>query len=56
MTAIGKLVGSICAVSGVLTIAMVVPIIITNFEFFYKVIRLSQITSRGESNIDHGYR
>ena len=36
VTVAGKFIGSVCAVSGVLTIAMVVPIIITNFEFFYK--------------------
>ena len=42
VTPIGKLVGSICGVSGVLTIAMVVPIITNHFEFFYKRDRLVQ--------------
>ena len=32
----GKVIGGFCAVSGVLTVAMVIPIIVTNFEFFYK--------------------
>ena len=36
VTVAGKFIGSVCAISGVLTIAMVVPIIITNFDFFYK--------------------
>ena len=36
-TCLGKLIGSVCAVSGVLTIAMVVPVIVSNFEFFYKM-------------------
>lgn len=33
---IGKSIGGLCAVFGVVTIAMVVPVIVTNFEFFYK--------------------
>ena len=37
----GKLIGGFCAVSGVLTVAMVIPIIVTNFEFFYKRDRIS---------------
>ena len=37
----GKIIGGLCAVAGVLTVAMVVPVIVTNFEFFYKRDRIN---------------
>ena len=43
-TFLGKIIGSFCAVSGVLTIALPVPVIVSNFEFFYKRDRLNCIT------------
>lgn len=39
-TFLGKVIGSLCAVSGVLTIALPVPVIVSNFEYFYKMERL----------------
>lgn len=40
-TATGKFIGSLCAIVGVLTIALPVPVIVSNFEFFYKRDRFS---------------
>lgn len=35
-TTIGKIIGSMCAVCGVLTLALPVPVIVSNFQFFYE--------------------
>ncbi|VDM81135.1 unnamed protein product [Strongylus vulgaris] len=34
-TYLGRLIGSICALTGVLTIALPVPVIVSNFAMFY---------------------
>ena len=41
--------GSICAISGVLTIALPVPVIVSNFNYFYKREELNQALELAEN-------
>eukprot|EP00794_Sanderia_malayensis_P018111 gene18111-19920_t len=52
-TSIGKLIGSLCAIVGVLTIALPVPVIVSNFEFFYKRDRFSYDSVTTSKNTEH---
>ncbi|XP_067930690.1 potassium voltage-gated channel subfamily A member 2-like [Watersipora subatra] len=49
---LGKLVGSICVVSGVITIALLVPVVVSNFSTYYshepsKTTRICIVNSKG---------
>jgi len=41
-TLLGKILGGLCAVTGVMTLALVVPVVASNFFFFYKRDNLSK--------------
>ncbi|EDM01836.1 potassium voltage-gated channel, shaker-related subfamily, member 5 [Rattus norvegicus] len=59
----GKIVGSLCAIAGVLTIALPVPVIVSNFNYFYHretdheeqaALKEEQGNQRRESGLDTG--
>ena len=45
-TVLGKLVGCFCAIAGVLTIALPVPIIVSHFQFFYQSTKMLKKVSK----------
>ena len=51
-TPLGKIIGTITAVSGVLTIALPVPVIVSNFNFFYHR-ATGKANKKNYSNPDH---
>lgn len=50
-TSLGRLVGSLCAVMGVLTIALPVPVIVGNFAMFYSHIEAREKLPRKRRRI-----
>jgi len=50
ISAWGKLIGSLCAIAGVLTIALPVPVIVSNFNYYYNRENVEQ-TEAGVSGL-----
>ena len=50
----GKCVGALCALAGVLAIALPVPVIVSNFEYFYKT-ELSSQKEEMQEGISYRY-
>ena len=46
----GKIIGAMCALSGVLAIALPVPVIVSNFEYYYKEELARQIAHQAREN------
>ena len=49
LTVQGRVVGGLCAISGVLVVAMVVPVIVANFDFYYKRDKMNSAKKRERS-------
>ena len=47
-TLMGKVIGGVCAMNGVVVVAMVVPVFVNNFQFFYKRDRLNRVKREDE--------
>lgn len=50
-TFVGKAIGTLCAISGVLTIALPVPVIVSNFDYFYKRDLQRKQAKEGKANL-----
>ena len=48
-TILGKVIGGACAVNGVLVVAMIVPVIVSNFEWLYKRDRINKAKEEARS-------
>ena len=48
MSVTGKCIGGLCMVMGVLTIGMVVPVIVANFDFYYKKMSVAKMRQQQE--------
>ena len=54
---LGKLVGSVCVVSGVITIALLVPVVVSNFSTYYsheapKVTKVTIVDADGNTQTE----
>lgn len=55
---LGKIVGSVCVVSGVITIALLVPVVVSNFSNYYshepgKTTKVTIVDSDGNQDVQH---
>ena len=53
-TYLGMFVGALCALGGVLTVALPVPVIVSNFEMYYSHTQVRPADSGGVGGIKQG--
>ena len=56
VTGLGKLIGSLCSFSGIITLALPIPVIVSSFMYFYNMEKENQRASTGKPVSDEGYR